>query len=107
MAKLDTKRILFVGSQIEKKDSLNTSWKNWLDTYLTKEGLHGSPVLQTWQTVQPPHEGLTEVPRAGSVAPAHHVNSVGVRGRCLPNQVAVHGAPGGVSQGPKEGPSGT
>ena len=67
-------------------------------TYLTKECLHGGPVLHTWQPVQAPHEGLAEVPGAWSVASAHHVNSVSVRRRCLSDEVAVHGAPRGVSQ---------
>ena len=67
-------------------------------TYLTKECLHGGPVLHTWQPVQPSHEGLAEVPGAWSVASAHHVNSVSVRRRCLSDEVAVHGAPSGVSQ---------
>ena len=92
MVKLEIKHIMVSFNQ------RSSSWKNWLDTYLTKERLHGSPVLQTWQPVQSPHEGLTEVPWAGSVAPAHHVNSVSVRRRRLPHQVAVHGAPRRVSQ---------
>ena len=32
------------------------------------------------------------------VAPAHHVDAISVRGRGLPGQVPVHGAPAGVGQ---------
>ena len=66
--------------------------------YLSEECLHGGPVLQTWQPVQASHEGLTQVPWARPISAAHHVHPISIRGGCLPDQMAVHGAPGGVGE---------
>ena len=65
-------------------------------TYLSEECLHGGPVLQTWQPVQASHEGLTQVPWARPISAAHHVHPISIGGGRLPDQMAVHGAPGGV-----------
>ena len=66
------------------------------DSYLTKEGLHRCPVLEAGQTVEPLHECLAEVPRTGPILTTHHVHPVGIGGGRLPDEVALHGPPGGV-----------